>query len=137
MSSSDLPFHVVNPLPNIKLKNSLEKYVSQNTIVKEICDFIKLNFDCYDGLKYDLEFLEYILTLIKNVIKTKKQKKEIDKKDIVVKIFQNLFGWLEESDTSKLHNQIDYLVNNKIIKKMKFSKKVIKYIKKNFLPNII
>ena len=137
MSSNDLHFQVVNPLPNVKLKNSLENFVSQNTLVKQIVDFVKLNFENYDSLKHDLEFLEYILTLIKNVIKTKKQKDEIDKKEIIIKIFQNLYGCLADNDKKALTNHVDYLINNKIIKKLKYSKKIIKYVKKNFLPNII
>jgi hypothetical protein len=137
MSSNDQPFHVINPLPNVKLKNSLENFVSQNTLVKQIVDFVKLNFENYDSLKYDLEFLEYILTLIKNVIKTKKQKNEIDKKEIIIKIFQTLYGRLEDNDKKALTNHVDYLINNKIIKKLKYYKKIIKYVKKNFLPNII
>ena len=139
MSSTEkLDFEITNPLPtNVKLKNTLSTFVSQNTIVKQICDFIKANFDDYQSLKTDLEFLEYILTLIKNIIKTKKQKQEIDKKDVVIKIFISLYGSLQEHENKILLNQIDYLINNKIIKKLKYSKKIIKYVKKNFLPNII
>ena len=67
---------------NVKLKNSLELHICKNTIIKQICEFIKLNVENYDAIRNDVEFLRYILTLIKNSLKSQKQKKDLDKKKL-------------------------------------------------------
>jgi hypothetical protein len=128
-----MDFTTTNPLPQVKLKHSLVNFVSENTTVKQIVEHIKLKFENYTLLKNDLEFLEHVLAIVKNIIS---KKITVDKKEIVKIIYQQLFN-LNDSEILILHKQIEYLINNKIVKKIKYSQKVLKYVKKNFLPNII
>ena len=113
-------------MDNIKFKNSLKNFVSENNIVLKICQ--KMNaVPNVQTLKYDLELIKYIANVVENEL-TKHT--EDEKKDVIVKVLKNLFLSQPYSDleTVTILNQITYLIKNKQIKKVSYRKYIYKTI---------
>jgi hypothetical protein len=125
MSEVHETFTGLKPMPIIKVP------ANESIIVQTLHANITTKFTNYHELKYATWFLEYVMTVIENLIK---KKLKVDKFEIVQQLFIKLFGI---SDTEKiiLKQNVDHLLKKKIIKKVKISKRVIKFLKKQ-LPQI-
>lgn len=105
-------------IPDINIKNGLSEHFVTENIIKEVTEKVK-TIPNYHLLKNEVELLKFICNIIENMIL--KNKKKIDKKDIVIKIFSLLFS-LTEPDKENLSKLIDFLHQNKLIKRLSLKK---------------
>jgi len=117
---------------NLKLKKSLakENYCNQLVIkgtcqVKEIVD--------YENQKTNPQLIQDLMTFIENEItesKYTKKDKDFDKSKILQDIIISVFGDLNESEVKWLENQVQHIIDNKLVKKNTCFKR-LQFIKKN------
>ena len=113
----------------VQFKNSLSKVCKVADVSKAIVEQIKEKNLNLNDLRFDLELTTYICNIIENEIA------ELEK-DEKIKIVQNIISQLyvlSDPDKSIIQSQIEYLVNNKKIKKIKTSKWVWKSTKNWFV----
>ena len=123
------------PLPDIQLKHSAQSFVLENTLIKSIIDSIK-TIPQFDQLKHDIEITEHVCNLVENSISKNKYSKPIDKKQLVIKIVSQLFNLNLDADKKIVEHHIDYLFNNKMIKKISLTSKIFNAMKNSFLKQI-
>ena len=102
---------------NLKLKKSLakENYVNQLVIkgtcqVKEIID--------YENQKTNPQLIQDLMNFIEQEIaesKYTKKDKDFDKSKILHDIIVSVFGDLNESEQKWLENQVQHLIDNKLV----------------------
>jgi hypothetical protein len=115
----------------VKPKHGLIKDIKQAKITQFIIDELKLIPD-WSKYRIDNEFIKMACNLIENLV-VKKDK--IDKKEIILIVFQKLFN-LTAQEIKIVSDVIEFLVNNKKIKKIKIYKKVYIFLKKFFLNRL-
>ena len=123
------------PLPDIQMKHSFQAFAVENSLIKTIVDNIKL-IPLYEQLKNDIEITEHVCNLVENIIVNNKSSKPIDKKQLVIKIMAQLFNLNSDADRKIIDQQIDYLINNKMIKKISLGSKILKSVKSYFLNTL-
>ncbi len=109
----------------VGFKHSLELHTKENKLIDDITELIT-KLPNLNKLKLDPELTIYICNVIENVI-TKHDTKTIKKSELCIKILTNIFN-LQENEIEAIQKQIIFLSNNKAIKKMKLSKKIISSI---------
>lgn len=77
----------------------------------------------FAALKFDNELLIFVCNCIENALDVK-----MDKKTLALQIYDELFEELSKDDKAIISSSIDFLCNNKLIKKMPTVKKVVKTI---------
>ena len=112
-----MDFTANNPLPQVKLKNSMKIFAKSGSIVNQIIQHLQ-TIPNYQNMKGNLELLEYVCKLIEEMVKNGNSNKliKIDKKALVLDIFTQLFGLLEP-ELELLSTHIDYFIINCIVKK--------------------
>ena len=120
---------------NLKLKKSLakENYVSKLVIkgtcqVKEIID--------YENQKTNPQLIQDLMNFIEQEIaesKYTKKDKDFDKSKILHDIIVSVFGDLNESEQKWLENQVQHLIDNKLVFKKKLFLKGYNILKKTVL----
>ncbi len=120
---------------NLKLKKSLakENYSNQLVIkgscqVKEIAD--------YEKHKFDSQLIQDLMTFIENEIsegKYSKKHEDFDKSKILQDILISVFGDLNETELKWLENTIQYIVDNKLVKKKTLILKGYNLLKKTVI----
>jgi len=112
----------------IQPKNSLDEHIKINTVKNEIVTHIQ-SIPNYQILKNDVELIEYVSSKIINLIKVK----DYNLSEIVLDIFCISFS-LSDLERDCLKKVIEYLLKNKVIKKIskikKYSNNVFSLIKK-------
>jgi hypothetical protein len=105
-------------LPPISLKNTAKLACKKSNLKKEIVTQLKENG--IETLKLSLEITEYVCNIIENVIsKNKKNEKtKVDKKSLVIDILTEVFAGLKPEELLVIEEQITYLHENGIIRKM-------------------
>lgn len=107
-------------------KNSLLKDVKKTNAISYIAtEMSKISTDI--KYKTDLEYLKIVCRYVENLIF---KKDGVLKLDIVVGVFIKLFS-ITAAEVIILKNQIEFLLNNGRIKKIKVLKKVINFVNKN------
>jgi len=106
-------------MANLRLKKSLakENYVNQLVIkgtcqVKEIVD--------YENQKTNSQLIQDLMNFIQNEIAESKYTKkdaDFDKPKILHDILVSTFGDLNESEQKWLENQVQHIIDNKLVKK--------------------
>ncbi len=124
-----------DPLPDIQLKNSLQSFALENTLIKTIVDKIKL-IPMYEQLKHDIEITEHVCNLVENSVIHNKKSRPIDKKQLVIKIMAQLFNLNSDADKKVVDQHIDYLFNNKMIRKISIATKLLKSARNYFLNTL-
>ena len=76
----------------------------------------------YGALKFDNELLIFVCNCIENALDVK-----MDKKTLALQIYEELFE-ISPDDKAILSSSIDFLCNNKLVKKMPTVKKVASII---------
>ena len=76
------------------------------------------------NLRTEIELTAYVCNLVENEISKQKNNK-IDKKELVISVFVKLFN-LSDDEKLLISNQIDFLFNNKMIKKVPLIEKTLK-----------
>lgn len=116
----------------LKLHNTLKAHNIFHTLLNKATEIVK-HIPSYEDLKDDPELLLLIVNIVENIMR--KNKYGIDKKDLVLCIYDNLFSLTEEEKTT-LEKQIQFLHDNKKIQKVPLLRIVWSYLKKcvrNFL----
>jgi len=110
---------------NLKTKKIIDDYI--NIIVNKIKNDLTVDV----SLKSSMELLTLVVTLIENLIdnQNKPDKKKINKLNVAHEIYNKLFGNLNAAEITLLNNNIDYLLENKLIKKYSFLKRIYKNFK--------
>ena len=113
-------------------KHALFDDIKKNVIIQKIIAEIQKIPD-YSKYRVDLELITFIINQVENMVTKKKQ--GVLKKDIVLTVFQKLFNTTPQ-EIKLLSDSIDFLANNKRIKKLSIYKKYLKpfgkYIIKKF-----
>jgi hypothetical protein len=124
-----MDFTETNPLPTVKIKNSIKIFTKTNVLIDQLIKHIQ-TIPNYQNLKNDIELIEYICQLVEQMIKKGNSDKsnKIDKKQIVLTVLQQLFA-LNPNEISSVANQIEYLVINGIIKKKALFSKLFDCLK--------
>ena len=118
-------------LPDIFLKNNLDKHNIYYNLIQAISNKIILIPE-FQRLRTEIELIKLICNIVENsVVKSQL----IDKKQLVIDIFQRVFN-LSPVELELIKNGIEFIFNNKLIKKISYKK----YIKSSgyiFLRKII
>jgi len=127
-------------IKKIKLKNSLANHVLINSLIEALVDYIKNNIPKYLDLKLNNELTQSACKVVDKIIlndKTlsEKQKNKILKELIVIEAFKVLFN-LNDDEVQLIESQIEFLVDNKLIKSKSIFQKVIKGTSK-FLKKVL
>jgi len=104
-------------LSYIKPKNSIKLAAHKSDLVSSIVAKVK-EIDNYGSLKFDNELLIFICNCIENALTSK-----LDKKTLVLDIFDQLFGTLTSAEKVIISASIDFLCNNNLVQTMPFLKK--------------
>jgi hypothetical protein len=112
-------------LPNIKFRNTLKKHNISFSVIDQITEKIK-KIPQYESIRIELELVKCVCNIIENCIK-KGNNKKIDKKDLVINCLSSVYNY---NDQEKLlvGSLIDFLFNNKQIKKSSTYKLVKNYL---------
>lgn len=104
----------------IGLKNNVLRDQKRLEAINKIVEKIQ-EVPEFKNYKDDLEFLLFCCTLCEHIIdnKDKDQKNKMDKKEIVMQAYQKAF---DKIDPVSLSKNIEFLHENKRIKKVKFHK---------------
>lgn len=103
-------FCYINPLNGLardkKIYEAVDKIVMKVTEIPRHTDY-----------KMDLEMLTMICVMVEHLIDNKDKKIKINKKDIVFDVYKRVFGNLKPEDLTIIDKNIQYLFENKRIKK--------------------
>jgi CRISPR/Cas system endoribonuclease Cas6 (RAMP superfamily) len=114
-------------LAPVKMKNSLKIYHVESNLIKSLILKVKEEFPNFLLLLHDNEFLTYICCLIENTVKSNSKKKKPNKKFICIQTLSELFT-LDPASVAVIERQIDYIHDNGRIKKIKVTKKILKFV---------
>ncbi len=119
-------------MDQVKLENSLAQHHCLFSLIKQCCLKVK-EIENYEDLKLKAEITKYVANLVEeglnNAPLSKKQKKKIDKKELVKEIIKTTFN-LAETELNIIDDHIDYNLENKIVKKNTLVKQSFRLIKK-------
>ena len=120
---------------NLKLKKSLakENFVS-NLVIKVTCQ-VKEIID-YENQKTNPQLIQDLMNFIEQEIaesKYTKKDKDFDKSKILHDIIVSVFGDLNESEQKWLENQVQHLIDNKLVFKKKLFLKGYNILKKTVI----
>ncbi len=119
-------------MDQVKLENSLAQHHCLFSLIKQCCLKVK-EIENYEDLKLKAEITKYVANLVEeglnNAPLSKKQKKKIDKKELVKEIIKTTFN-LAETELNIIDDHIDYNLENKIVKKNTLVKQSCRLIKK-------
>jgi hypothetical protein len=110
----------------VKPKNKLKHKAFKSELMIEIIKKIS-EFENHCTLRNDPELLKFVCVMVENGVK-----KDIDKKELVLEIYQKVFS-INDTEKKNISEQIDFLCDNNLISKVhsvkKNSKIFINYIK--------
>lgn len=116
--NSDL---VPSSISLVKRKHGFKRGVR----IKQIVDYIVSDLRQFPNLVVsNLEILSRACNLIENCIR---KKDGIGKFEVLVDVYKILFVGISQVEFDLLKNQVQSLIDNKVIKKIPFSKRMIKY----------
>ena len=114
-------------LSYIKPKNTLSLAAHKCDLTNAIVVRVK-EIDNHQALKFDNELLIFVCNCIENAL----TKKEIDKKEMCLDVFDKLFS-LNVQDKAVISSSMDFLCNNKLVERIpsiqKYSAILSHYIK--------
>jgi hypothetical protein len=117
----------------IPVKNHLLKNVKIDEVIGQIRKRVEA-LPNYAQYKNDVEFLLLVCNMLEHLI-VKKDK--IDKKQLLIEIYKQLFMGITPAELANVEANIEFLWNNKKIKKQSFYKLfcagVTEWFKKKFL----
>lgn len=113
-------------IPDIYLKNNIDKHNIYYSLLKLITDKIRL-IPNYELLRNETELILLVCNIIENLIK-QGNKNKVDKKKLVIDVFSTVFG-LSITEIEALKITIDFLFNNKLIKRISFRK----WVRNNYM----
>ena len=125
MASDTSKFTQINPLKiqHLTFKNSAKHVMLKNELIAFIITEIQ-KIPNYQELKNNLELIRFVCNMLENLITNNKE--NIDKKQTVIEIISQLFCSFSEDDKKAISNQVQFLFDNKFIKKVSNIKKIKK-----------
>ena len=126
-------FVYINP------ENSLRKDIKYNILVKQILEKITDIPNYHDYRAGSIELLKMICNIIENNVNNKKKNKsqKIDKENLCCEVYNRLFDKISPQELSNIKNNIQYLIENKQIKKISFVKVCYSVVKNWFKKKFI
>ncbi len=126
-------------MDQVKLENSLAQHQCLFSLIKQ-CSIKVKEIENHEDLKLKNEVTKYVAKLVEEGLNsaplTKKQKKAINKKTIILEVIKQVYN-LAEEELSLIEDQIDYNLDNKIVKKKSMFKKGWKFGKKLLLGSLM
>jgi len=123
----------MSSIPSLKLKNSTKQYFKKAKIKEHIINEVQQLPDFNKDLKFDNEIIEAVLQIINNKFYKKSTE---EKKEYAINILKDLFI-LSEDEINIIDKIINYMYENKIIKKpskiYKYSNAVLNFVLKKVL----
>jgi hypothetical protein len=117
----------------VPVKNHLLKNVKKDDVIGQIRKRVEA-LPNYAQYKNDVEFLLLMANMIEHLI-VKKDK--IDKKELLIEIYKQLFVGITQAELANIEANVEFLWNNKKIKKQSFYKLfcagLTEWLKKKFL----
>jgi hypothetical protein len=107
-------FCYINP------KNSLLRETKNSEVINQILEKVS-NIPNFIDLKHNLELLKLVCVCIEHSVNNKNSQVKIDKKDIVYQVYKKLYANLSPQDLINIGANVQYLWENKQIKKKKIS----------------
>jgi hypothetical protein len=85
-------------------------------------------------LKLDPAFLQYLSEVIENQVKKKSDSEEYkpSKMDILIEIVKRLFPQISDPEIESCRGIVEFILANKLVKKVPLSKIMSYYLKKRF-----
>jgi hypothetical protein len=125
MSSETSKFTQINPLKvqHLTFKNSAKHVMLKNELIEFVIKEIQ-KIPNYQELKNNLELIRFVCNMLENLISNNNEK--IDKKQTVIDIISQLFCTFSDEDKKAISNHVQFLFDNKFIKKVSIVKKVKK-----------
>jgi len=111
-------------MDHIALSNTLEKFVKENDLVSKLLAKFQ-NMNNIYTLKFDVEILSYISNVVENELVDHDKD---EKKAFVLKVMKLIFTTITAPEELIIVGQINYLVNNKRIKKISTKKYLYKTV---------
>lgn len=106
-------------MDQVKLENSLAQHQCLFSLIKQCCIKLK-EIENHEDLKLKNEVTKYVAKLVEEGIAssplTKKQKKVISKKTIILEVIKQVYN-LAEEELGLVEDQIEYNLDNKIVKR--------------------
>ena len=102
----------------IQAENSLKSSIKFNEIKNIIVDRVS-KFENLPQYKLDIEFLKLVANMIEFQVK---KKYGIDKKDLLIKIYDQAFANLSDDDKATIIKNIEFIFQNNHIKKLSYYK---------------
>lgn len=112
----------VSIAPYVLPKNGLDRAIKKAEIVTKIIKRVQ-EFPDFRNYKDDMEILLFICTLVEHLIVNKKNKEKIDKKEVVLEVYEKCFGNSINKDV--ISKNIQFLHDNKKIKKVSFTQYIL------------
>ena len=90
-----------------------------------------------DKLKNTVQLVQLVCELVENCVapKSSKQKKPVDKKTLVLEIFDKLFS-LNDLEKAVIGRHIDYLADSKAIKRLTRFSRIVARVRRFFCTSI-
>lgn len=116
----------------IPVKNHLAKHLKLDDIKKKVKERI-ISFPKFEQYKSDVEFLLLVANILEHLVA---KKDKIDKKALLLEIYNEVFS-LTPDDVKAIDTNVEFLFNNKKIKKQSYYKLfmtcITEWVKKKFL----
>lgn len=118
----------------VKFKKSMKYGLKDENLVRDLVTDVKeqLGEKNLENHKYDVQMLIDICNCVEKHTskKSKKKRHSANKKDLVLKIFADLY---DDVDLNLIDSSIETILNNKLVKKYDWISKVYRFVSDFFL----
>ena len=117
-------------IPDIYYENKLEEHNIYYQLIEKIANKI-IKIPNFINLKNEIELVKTVCNIIENSIKSgnRKRSNPINKRQLVIDVFQRVYN-LNDLEKITLGSMIDFLFNNKHIKKFSYHKLIFNFFSK-------
>jgi len=123
-----LPVHI---LSNVKENRTSKREKKKQQIINYIVEDLKKNPILS---KNDVASVSRACQLIENMVK---KKDKIDKLELVISIFSKIFMHLQPAEVDVIKNVVQFVLDSKLIHKVRMSVKVYSYVRKVVINNCL
>jgi hypothetical protein len=117
----------------VKTQNSLRCEQKKSKIKNLIIDKVK-EFENLETYKLNSEFLTFICNIVENIVK---KKYKINKKEIVIEVYDKIFTNITYEEKLQICKNIDFIFDNNLITKIPLFKQIFEYFKTYVKKKII
>ena len=121
----------VNVLENVKENKTSKREKKKEQIINYVVDDLKKNPHLN---KSDVASVSRCCQLVENMVK---KKDKIDKLELVVMIFNKIFQHLQPAEIDIIKNVVQFVLDSKLIHKVKMYVKVYSWVKKVVINNCL